>query len=173
MKKKNVFKNLFVTMFSLVAMEQHALANPKTPAKEELSTKSKAGPQIVPLTAQPKFWSKEAKLISYRCKDMKLEARSRISPSTVYKLTSDKALFNERDCKESVKTLESKGCFCDDRVLKCLESVKVQPLDIVCPTQFICFQFLGNQLGVIEVKEIGDHTTREKCEQELADLERD
>lgn len=141
-------------------------AHGESPAKE----------QVVPLRQEkvekePPFWSKEAKLISYRCKDLKLEARSRISPSVTFNLST--GLFNEKDCKETVKNIETKGCFCDDGLLKCLEQEKIEPVGIICPTGFICFEFRGKKTGIIKVKDIGNHFTRQACSKELVELERD
>lgn len=80
--------------------------------------------------------------------------------------------FNERDCKESVKALESKGCFYDDADLNCLETETFEPVGIACPMGFYCFLWKGKKTGVLRVKTLGNHITRQACEKELADVKR-
>lgn len=128
--------------------------------------------QLVPLVAQPQFWSAEAKLLSYKCVDSvkRLEVRSRISPSTVYAITT--GLFNSHDCQSAVDSLRKKGCFCDDRVLKCLETAEMKPLGFVCSGAYMCFKFETEKIGVVETKIIQDAITRNQCEKELNELER-
>lgn len=127
--------------------------------------------QVVPTKPQPAFWTKEAKLLSYRCKNMKLEVRSRISPSTTYDLSS--GMFNEKDCKKSVAALEKKGCFCDDADLKCVETEKIEPKGFACAGLLYCFAWEGESVGILRVKTLGNHVTRGACEKELADLDRE
>ncbi len=157
-------KILCASLLVLPAFQSAIFATDKESVKEPTA-------QQVPLESDAAFWSKSAKLISYRCKDLKLEARSRINPSVTFNLSQ--GLFNEKDCKLTVKQVETKGCFCDDAILKCLESEKIEPIGIVCPMGFFCFEFRGKKTGVIRVKELGNHYTRSACEKEFAALERD
>ena len=160
--------NLTLTRVSLLASAAFFSSSPLLYAETKTHAQKV---ELVPMTPQPDFWSKKAKLLTYRCKDMRLQVRSKVSPSTEYNVSS--GLFNEKDCKETVKSLETKGCFCDEGALKCLETEKIEPVGIVCPTGFFCFEFRGEKVGLIRVKEIGNHFTRQACMKEFNELDRD
>ncbi|NBO38328.1 hypothetical protein EBU99_07070 [bacterium] len=125
---------------------------------------------FVPLELMPDFWSKEAKLLSYRCKDLKLIVRSRISPSIEYKVSE--SVMSEATCHSTVKAIQSKGCFCDGGVLKCIETEKIEPWGFVCASPYLCMPFRGEQVGVLRVKDIGNFFTPQSCQKELDELER-
>ena len=108
---------------------------------------------FVPLELMPDFWSKEAKLLSYRCK---------VSES----------VMSEATCHSTVKAIQSKGCFCDGGVLKCIETEKIEPWGFVCASPYLCMPFRGEQVGVLRVKDIGNFFTPQSCQKELDELER-
>ena len=136
-----------------------------------VGSKSPGGPSVlIPLQPQPAFFSPAAGLVQFRCKDFKLTARSRISPSITYPISEGP--FNEKDCKSSQKSLQEKGCFCDEDELKCLETKKIEPLGIACPSPFLCFELRGEKKGLFKIVSLGRFVTRKACEAELQDLER-
>jgi hypothetical protein len=101
---------------------------------------------------------------------MELHAQSRFSPSTRFLLS--KGPFNAKDCSTAVESLESKGCFCDEAKLTCLEMERIEPATYLCNGDLKCLVFEGKKKGVLKVVMVGDHITRKKCELELADVER-
>lgn len=120
--------------------------------------------QKVPFKKKPAFWSPKADLMKFSCGDLKLRAFSTHDKTVEFILTEE--IFNEADCKKSVKELQTTGCFCDDADLKCLKTEEVEPKAIVCNNSF-CLKLEGESYGKLQVVNLGNFITRQACEKEL------
>ena len=131
---------------------------------------AKSNEVTVPLDEKEDLWKPEHKVIKFRCKDMKFFAQSYRDPKIQFPLSS--GLVNSENCKKSTSELESQGCFCDEGLLKCLESQKQQPWGVLCPTGFLCYELVGKKSAVFKLSQVGNYYTRKACEAELKELPR-
>jgi hypothetical protein len=164
MKTQNISKIRIVLCLLAVGFPVKGMAQSAGSGKETVLDKN------ISLEAPKEFWSKKSGILKYKCKDMKLFAQSKFNPGTQVLLSDGP--FNPKDCKSSVKSLENNGCFCDEGKLRCMETERVEPAAYLCNSDLKCLVFEGQKKGILKIADVGDHITRQKCEEELKEVSR-